>query len=188
MRSIRTATVVTAAAGLVAVSVAGCTGTSSGGTAVVIPTGTPTSVTSSTATTAASGTGKTATTPGGVTSTQPGSGGSATAADVGKNANVPCQQLGAIAAGVSSAQTHLYGSPSPSAVATVTQQLTTLEASAPASLHPAINELIQGFQLAEQVLTNPTTQNKAQLDAMSARLSADAQQISSYVVAACPSH
>jgi hypothetical protein len=97
-----------------------------------------------------------------------------------------CAKLATTAAKISEAELALYTGGSSTAVSTLTTELKSLQSVAPAQLRPAIDDLINGFAIAADVLAHPTNENKAQLAALSARLSTDGKQVSDYVVAQCP--
>jgi hypothetical protein len=97
-----------------------------------------------------------------------------------------CQGLAAAAAKINAAQVALYSGGSSSAVATLEAELKSLQAGAPAQIQAALADLISGFATAEKVLAHPTKRDEAELAALAPKLSADAQQISSYVISKCP--
>jgi len=97
-----------------------------------------------------------------------------------------CAQFADTAEKITDAQTALYSDTGGTgAIDTLSAELTALQADAPPAIQTALTGMLAAFRDAEEILENPTPENKARLADLSPQLSADGQKITSYITSQC---
>lgn len=103
---------------------------------------------------------------------------------------VHCAKFEATAKKISDAQGALYGTvkgDAHQAVETLATELTALESGAPSDVKSALADMISAFRNAEELLKNPTADNKKTASDLAKKLSADGQKITKYFTTHCGS-
>ena len=99
---------------------------------------------------------------------------------------VDCGQFADTAEKITDAETALYsGSGGTAAIDNLVTELTALKAEAPSEIQSALTDMSAAFRDAEELLDNPTPENKAKLADLSPKLSEDGQKITAYITAEC---
>jgi hypothetical protein len=99
---------------------------------------------------------------------------------------VDCDRFSDTSTRITDAQTALYsGTGGTAAIDSLTAELTALKADAPADVQTALTDMLAAFRDAEEILDNPTPENKAKLAELSPKLSADGQRITAYITSQC---
>jgi len=99
---------------------------------------------------------------------------------------VDCAQFADTAKKITDAQTALYsGTGGKAAIDGLVTELTALKAGAPSEIQAALTDMSAAFRDAEELLENPTPENKAKLADLSPKLSEDGQKITAYITAEC---
>lgn len=102
---------------------------------------------------------------------------------------VPCRRYAETAQRIADAQAELYsGRATASGQSTVERlagELEALETGAPAEVANALADLADGFRLAQQLLSSPSTRGSAQLKALTSRLAEDGTTISTWIQGRC---
>jgi hypothetical protein len=99
---------------------------------------------------------------------------------------VDCAQFADTAKKITDAQTALYsGTGGKAAIVGLVTELTALKAGAPSEIQAALTDMSAAFRDAEELLENPTPENKAKLADLSPKLSEDGQKITAYITAEC---
>lgn len=97
-----------------------------------------------------------------------------------------CAEFADTAEKITDAQTALYsGAGGTGAIDTLSAELTALQADAPPEIRTALTGMLAAFRDAEEILENPTPENKARLADLSPKLSADGQRITAYITSQC---
>jgi hypothetical protein len=99
---------------------------------------------------------------------------------------VDCEKYADTAEKITEAQAALYSDTGSSgAIDTLNTELTALKDGAPPDIQAALTDMLAAFRDAEEILENPTPENKARLADLSPKLSADGQKITAYITSRC---
>lgn len=99
---------------------------------------------------------------------------------------VSCDKFADTAKRITDAQTALYsGTDAKTAIDQLVGELEQLKDGAPADVETALDDLVDGFRDAEQLMADPTDANKEDLAKVSADLAKDGRRITAYIVSKC---
>jgi hypothetical protein len=99
---------------------------------------------------------------------------------------IDCDKYADTAKVITDAEAELYaGTGGTAAIDTLVTELTALKAGAPAGIQTALTDMEAAFRDAEEILENPTPENKARLADLSPKLSTDGQEITAYIRSEC---
>lgn len=99
---------------------------------------------------------------------------------------VECDKFADTAQRITDAQTELYtGTGGKAAIDQLVGELEQLEEGAPADVQTALENLADGFRDAQELLADPSAENKEKLTEVSQSLAKDGQRITAYIVSKC---
>ena len=97
-----------------------------------------------------------------------------------------CAEFADTAQKITDAQTALYSDiGGAGAIDTLSAELAALQVDAPPDIQTALTGMLSAFRDAEEILENPTPENKARLADLSPGLAADGQKITAYITSQC---
>lgn len=99
---------------------------------------------------------------------------------------IPCARFEATAKRIAEAQSELYSAGgAQTAIDELVTELDGLKDGAPADVQKAIDDLVDAFRTASEVLANPTQEDAEKLQELGTELAESGQLVSEYIVSKC---